>query len=113
MSQKNAFPSWTAYNEMTGIGGWRNRTEQAGPHWYIDNGKLASDASPVVGRDGGVPEFYWLAGQGGYGIKTSPALSRACASLIRDRRLPDDLTRLGITETKLSPDRLRMPLGKV
>jgi len=74
---------------------------------------FASDASPVVGRDGGVPEFFWLAGQGGYGIKTSPSLSRACASLIRDRRLPDDLTRLGITASQLSPDRLRMPLGKV
>jgi D-arginine dehydrogenase len=70
---------------------------------------FASDASPVVGRDGGVPEFFWLAGQGGYGIKTSPSLSRACASLIRDRRLPDDLMRLGITESQLSPERLRVP----
>jgi D-arginine dehydrogenase len=68
---------------------------------------FAADASPVVGRDGGVLEFFWLAGQGGYGIKTSPSLSRACASLIRDRRLPDDLVRLGITVSQLSPDRLR------
>jgi len=42
----NAFPGWPAYNEMIGVGGWRNRTEQAGPHWYVDNGKLVSDASP-------------------------------------------------------------------
>ncbi len=46
----NAFPNWTAYNEMIGVGGWRNRTEQAGPHWYFDNGKLVSDSSP--GRAG-------------------------------------------------------------
>ena len=25
----NAFAGWTAFNEMIGVGGWRNRTEQA------------------------------------------------------------------------------------
>jgi D-arginine dehydrogenase len=70
---------------------------------------FASDASPVVGFDSGAPGFFWLAGQGGYGIKTSPSLSRACAALIRDRRLPDDLNRLGVTASQLSPDRLRAP----
>ncbi len=42
----NAFPNWPAYNLMTGIGGWRGRNEQAGPHWYYDNGKPASDTLP-------------------------------------------------------------------
>ncbi len=42
----NAFPNWPAYNLMTGIGGWRGRNEQAGPHWYFDNGKRASDTLP-------------------------------------------------------------------
>jgi len=42
----NAFPDWPAYNEMTGIGGWRNRDEQAGPYWYWENGKVVADASP-------------------------------------------------------------------
>jgi D-arginine dehydrogenase len=69
---------------------------------------FAADAAPVVGRDGGVDGFFWLAGQGGYGIKTSPALSRACASLIRDRILPDDLLRLGIAASELSPERLHV-----
>jgi D-arginine dehydrogenase len=68
---------------------------------------FASDGEPVAGFDGGTEGFFWLAGQGGYGIKTSPALSRACASLIRDRCMPSDLTRLGITAFDLSPDRLR------
>jgi D-arginine dehydrogenase len=54
-----------------------------------------------------VDEFVWLAGQGGYGIKTSPALSRACASLIRSGRLPDDLIRLGVAAAELAPGRLR------
>jgi type 1 glutamine amidotransferase len=42
----NAFPGWTAYNEMIGVGGWRDRTEKAGPYWFFKDGKLESDASP-------------------------------------------------------------------
>ncbi len=42
----NAFPDWPAFNEMTGIGGWRKRDAPAGPRWFYDNGKLASDSAP-------------------------------------------------------------------
>ncbi len=42
----NAFPGWPAYNQMIGTGGWRNRTEKAGPYWFFKDGKLQSDASP-------------------------------------------------------------------
>lgn len=42
----NAFPGWAAYNEMTGLGGWRGRDAPAGPKWYFQNGKLTSDPSP-------------------------------------------------------------------
>lgn len=68
---------------------------------------FAADNSPVVGADDQAEGFFWLAGQGGYGIKTSSALSRAVAGLIRDRRLPDDLVRLGIDAADLAPSRLR------
>jgi type 1 glutamine amidotransferase len=46
----NAFSGWPAYNEMIGVGGWRNRTETAGPYWFVRDGKLASDTAP--GRAG-------------------------------------------------------------
>ncbi len=42
----NAFPNWKAYNEIQGIGGWRNRNEAAGPYWYFKDGKLVSDPAP-------------------------------------------------------------------
>jgi type 1 glutamine amidotransferase len=42
----NAFPNWQAYNLMIGIGGWMNRNEGAGPHWYFTDGQLVSDRSP-------------------------------------------------------------------
>lgn len=46
----NAFPNWPAYNQMVGIGGWRGRTETAGPRWYMKDGKTVSDTTP--GRAG-------------------------------------------------------------
>jgi type 1 glutamine amidotransferase len=42
----NAFPNWPAWNQMVGVGGWRGRTESAGPRWFIEHGKLVSDNSP-------------------------------------------------------------------
>ncbi len=42
----NAFPAWAAYNEMIGVGGWRGRTVEAGPYWFVTAGKLTSDAAP-------------------------------------------------------------------
>src|SRR5208283_1654282 len=42
----NAFPDWPAYNEMTGIGGWRKRDEHAGPYWYWKDSTVVSDTSP-------------------------------------------------------------------
>jgi uncharacterized protein len=41
----NAFPGWKAFNDMIGIGGWRDRTEAAGPFWFVKDGSLASDAA--------------------------------------------------------------------
>ncbi|MHA7306610.1 NAD(P)/FAD-dependent oxidoreductase [Arthrobacter sp. TMN-49] len=40
-----------------------------------------ADGLPVVGFDGVVPGFFWLAGQGGYGIQTSAALATVAAGL--------------------------------
>ena len=70
---------------------------------------FAPDESPVVGWDAAVGGFFWLAGQGGTGVKTAPALSRACAALIRHDRLPDDLLKLGLKAADLSPRRFSGP----
>ena len=49
----NAFPGWPAFNQMTGIGGWRGRTETAGPRWFIKDSKVVSDRTPgSAGRHG-------------------------------------------------------------
>jgi D-arginine dehydrogenase len=43
---------------------------------------FAPDRLPVVGFDAAALGFFWYAGQGGYGIQTSPALSALGAKLI-------------------------------
>lgn len=68
---------------------------------------FVADRRPVIGADPDVPGFYWLAGQGGFGIKTSPAAGRAIASLVVDDVLPADLNEIGIHRQDLAPDRLR------
>jgi D-arginine dehydrogenase len=45
---------------------------------------FAPDRAPVVGPDPLRPGFFWLAGQGGTGIETSPALGRLAADLLVD-----------------------------
>lgn len=68
---------------------------------------FVADKTPVVGFDRDVPDFFWLVGQGGYGIQTSPALSRLAAALVRRRGIPSDLADRGISEAELSPGRFR------
>ncbi len=49
---------------------------------------FAPDRTPVVGFDPAADGFFWLAGQGGYGVQTSPAMSDLAAALI-DGRSPE------------------------
>ena len=67
---------------------------------------FVADKTPVVGYDDRVEDFFWLAAQGGYGIQTSPALSRAAAAGAQNRHA-HDIVALGVTAAMLSPLRLR------
>lgn len=66
-----------------------------------------ADGHPVAGFDPQAPGFFWLAGQGGFGIKTAPALGRIAASLITEARLPQDISNLGLSENQISVSRMR------
>ncbi len=66
---------------------------------------FAPDRTPVAGFDARVPNFFWLAGQGGYGIQTAPALAQLSASLIRAQPLPQDLAAQGVLTQSLSAHR--------
>ncbi|WIM09905.1 FAD-binding oxidoreductase [Enhydrobacter sp.] len=66
---------------------------------------FVADKNLVVGYDANVAGFFWLAGQGGYGIQTGAAAGRLAASLALGRGLPSDIAELGVTEVALSPAR--------
>ena len=68
---------------------------------------FVADRSPVIGFDDGLPGFFWLAGQGGYGVQTAPAAARTAAALARGEGLPADVAAQGVTLESLSPGRLR------
>ena len=50
----NAFPEWTAYNEMIGIGGWGDRTERHGPYVRLRDGEFVHDNTPGIGGSHGI-----------------------------------------------------------
>ena len=68
---------------------------------------FVADRSMVIGFDGSAEGFFWLAGQGGTGIQTSPGAGRLAAALIADGQPPDDHLQHGIQVEEYSPARLR------
>ena len=66
---------------------------------------FSPDRAPVLGFDADISGFFWCAGQGGYGIQTSPAMARAAAALARKEPLPADISAEGLTTVDLSPER--------
>lgn len=65
------------------------------------------DGSLVIGFDPLAEGFFWLAGQGGYGIQTSPAAARCAAALALGRPVPPELSAVGFTADSVDPARLR------
>lgn len=64
---------------------------------------FAPDRTPVLGFDPRASGFFWLAGQGGYGLQTAPAMARLAAALVSGEALPPDLAAI---EPALRPERL-------
>ncbi|HEV2532754.1 FAD-binding oxidoreductase [Phenylobacterium sp.] len=66
---------------------------------------FVADRSPVVGYAPDAPGFFWLAGQGGYGIQTAPAMGELACALVRGEPTPENLLRFGVEARDLRPDR--------
>ena len=63
---------------------------------------FAPDRTPVAGFEPRAEGFFWLAGQGGYGVQTAPALARLAAALLTGGALPEIAAE---TRAALAPDR--------
>jgi D-arginine dehydrogenase len=66
---------------------------------------FSPDHLPVVGFDKAQPACFWLAGQGGYGIQSSPALGRCAADLILNLNISDNFREAGLSGSEFRPDR--------
>ena len=67
---------------------------------------FVSDRSPVVGFAPDAPGFFWLAGQGGYGIQTAPAMGELVAALVQGLPVPAAMAQYGVRALDLAPGRL-------
>lgn len=65
------------------------------------------DKSPVAGFSQQVPGFFWLAGQGGYGIQSAPALSQFAAASVLGQDVPAFITDQGFDPVAVMPARLK------
>jgi D-arginine dehydrogenase len=63
------------------------------------------DNNPAIGFDPSTDGFFWLVGQGGYGIQSSPALSETAAALLAGRPIPDYVLEFGLKPDEIKPGR--------
>jgi len=68
---------------------------------------FVADKTTVCGFDPLAEGFFWLAGQGGYGIQTAEGMARCAVALIGGGGLPQDIATKGLAAATLSPARFR------
>lgn len=66
---------------------------------------FAADRLPVIGPAPDNPRFFWLAGQGGYGILSSPALGALAAAMLCESTIPEGFSRASLDPALFSPGR--------
>jgi D-arginine dehydrogenase len=67
---------------------------------------FAADGELVVGADPGQPAFFWLAGQGGYGIQSAAGVADLAASLLLGEPMPVHLAAAGVNANAVAAARL-------
>lgn len=75
-------------------------------HKWAGLRSFVADRVPTAGFAPDAPGFFWLAGQGGYGIQTAPAMAAISAALITGGDWPNELTALGVGPAQILPERL-------
>lgn len=73
-------------------------------HKWAGLRSFVADKTPVLGFEPLADGFFWLAGQGGYGIQTAEGMAKCAAGLIIDGKPPADL---GPDARALNPARFR------
>ena len=80
-------------------------------HRWAGLRSFVADRVPTAGFDPDSPGFFWLVGQGGYGIQTAPAMAAIVEALLIGGPWPEGLEALGVTADIIRPERLRSSQG--
>jgi D-arginine dehydrogenase len=67
---------------------------------------FTADKVPTAGFAPDAPGFFWLAGQGGYGLQTAPAMALAAEALLFGADWPEELAMFGVRPEQVRPERL-------
>lgn len=78
-------------------------------HSWAGLRSFVADGDLVLGFDPGMPRFFWLAAQGGYGIQSAAGASRLAADLLLGQPICTRLTTQGVVPELLSPARFQQP----
>lgn len=75
-------------------------------HTWAGLRTFSPDGEMVVGFDAAAPGFFWLAGQGGWGIQSAAGTAMLADALVTEESVPAELTLQGVDVRALAPDRL-------
>lgn len=67
---------------------------------------FAADRVPVAGFAPDAEGYFWLAGQGGYGLQTAPAMAEIAEALATGADWPAHIGAAGVTPDQIMPERL-------
>ncbi|MFL6863506.1 MAG: NAD(P)/FAD-dependent oxidoreductase [Allosphingosinicella sp.] len=76
-------------------------------HRWAGLRSFVADRTPTAGFDPQAPGFFWLIGQGGYGLQTSPAMAAIVEALVTHAAWPEGLAGRGVLPDAVRPERLR------
>ena len=82
-------------------------------HKWAGLRSFVADSRPVIGYDEKVDGFFWLIGQGGFGVQTCVGASRLAANLLSGHGVPVDLAARGVTEAEVASGRPALLVGAI
>lgn len=74
-------------------------------HKWAGLRSFVADKCPVIGFAPDAEGFFWLAGQGGYGIQSAPAAGRLAAALALGGDAPAEIVDHGLNPADIAPGR--------
>src|SRR5690606_21070041 len=74
-------------------------------HTWAGLRSFVSDGDFVIGWDGRAQGFFWLVGQGGYGIQSAPGASLLASNLLLGEPLDASLEAEGVDVSAITPTR--------